>query len=74
MLVPSPFFFSEDPSGAEPILDAAEERSAFATLSEVEERHIRRALALTDGKIHGAGGAGELLGIPFRKDGAKGAK
>ena len=44
--------------------------------------HIRRVLGLTGGKIHGPGGAGELLGvnpntlryrmrklgIPFRKD------
>ena len=27
------------------------------------ERHIRRMLSMTDGKIHGIGGAGELLGI-----------
>jgi len=27
------------------------------------ERHIRRILSMTNGKIHGTGGAGELLGI-----------
>jgi transcriptional regulator with GAF, ATPase, and Fis domain len=26
-------------------------------------QHIRRALKLANGKIHGSGGAGELLGI-----------
>ena len=51
-------------------------------LDAVIARHIRRVLGLTGGKIHGPGGAGELLevnpntlrhrmkklGIPFRKD------
>jgi transcriptional regulator with GAF, ATPase, and Fis domain len=51
-------------------------------LDTVVARHIRRVLGMTDGKIHGPGGAGELLGmnpntlrhrmkklgIPFRKD------
>jgi transcriptional regulator with GAF, ATPase, and Fis domain len=51
-------------------------------LDEVVARHIRRVLGLTGGKIHGPGGAGELLGvnpntlrnrmkklgIPFRKE------
>ena len=32
-------------------------------LDAVVERHIRRILSMTDGKIHGTGGAGELLGI-----------
>jgi len=32
-------------------------------LDAVIERHIRRALARTGGKIHGPGGAGELLGV-----------
>ena len=26
-------------------------------------RHVRHALELSNGKIHGAGGAGELLGM-----------
>jgi transcriptional regulator with GAF, ATPase, and Fis domain len=51
-------------------------------LDDVTAAHIRRVLGLTGGKIHGPGGAGELLGvnpntlryrmkklgIPFRKD------
>jgi len=51
-------------------------------LDDVVASHIRRVLRLTGGKIHGPGGAGELLGvnpntlryrmrklgIPFRKD------
>jgi transcriptional regulator with GAF, ATPase, and Fis domain len=51
-------------------------------LDTVMARHIRRVLGITGGKIHGPGGAGELLGmnpntlrfrmrklgIPFRKD------
>ena len=32
-------------------------------LDAVVERHIRRILSMTDGKIHGIGGAGDLLGI-----------
>jgi len=32
-------------------------------LDALVERHIRRTLALTGGKIHGPGGAGELLGV-----------
>jgi transcriptional regulator with GAF, ATPase, and Fis domain len=52
------------------------------SLDAIVARHIRRVLSLTGGKIHGPGGAGELLeinpntlrhrmkklGIPFRKD------
>jgi transcriptional regulator with GAF, ATPase, and Fis domain len=52
-------------------------------LDRVVVRHIERVLRMTDGKIHGAGGAGELLGvnpntlrskmrklgIPFRRSG-----
>jgi transcriptional regulator with GAF, ATPase, and Fis domain len=32
-------------------------------LETVNKRHIQRVLAMTSGKIHGPGGAGELLGI-----------
>ena len=32
-------------------------------LDSVVARHIRRVLAKTHGKIHGPGGAGELLGV-----------
>jgi transcriptional regulator with GAF, ATPase, and Fis domain len=32
-------------------------------LSENEANHIRRALAATKGKVHGPGGAADLLGI-----------
>jgi transcriptional regulator with GAF, ATPase, and Fis domain len=33
------------------------------TLDEVTSRHIRRVLEMTKGKVHGKGGAAELLGI-----------
>jgi transcriptional regulator with GAF, ATPase, and Fis domain len=32
-------------------------------LDTVNMRHIERVLVMTNGKIHGPGGAGELLGI-----------
>ena len=32
-------------------------------LEENERAHIRRALAATNGKVHGEGGAAQLLGI-----------
>jgi DNA-binding NtrC family response regulator len=32
-------------------------------LDTVTKRHIERVLAMTDGKIHGLGGAGEILGV-----------
>ena len=60
---------------------AASEQDSL-TLDVVVAAHIRRVLGRTGGKIHGPGGAGELLGvnpntlryrmrklgIPFRKD------
>ena len=33
------------------------------TLNEITSRHIRRVLEMTSGKVHGKGGAAELLGI-----------
>ncbi len=33
------------------------------TLDEVMSRHIRRVLETTGGKVHGKGGAAEMLGI-----------
>ena len=36
---------------------------ALRSLDEAVEAHIRRALALSNGRIHGRGGAGELLGV-----------
>lgn len=62
---------------------ASEERpEEMLELSEVVGAHIRHVLGMTGGKIHGPGGAGELLGvnpntlrhrtkklgIPFRKE------
>ena len=35
----------------------------FPKLDEIMSRHIRRALAMTHGRVHGPGGAAELLGI-----------
>jgi transcriptional regulator with GAF, ATPase, and Fis domain len=63
-------------------LGGAGMRDGPLELDEVTAHHIRRVLQMTGGKIHGPGGAGELLGmnpntlrarmrklgIPFRKD------
>lgn len=38
-------------------------RKNFPTLDQVAAKWIRRALELTGGKVHGPGGAGELLGV-----------
>ncbi len=38
-------------------------REGSLALDEVISRHIRRALELTNGKVHGKGGAAEVLGI-----------
>ncbi|MCD4710665.1 MAG: sigma 54-interacting transcriptional regulator, partial [Bacteroidales bacterium] len=35
----------------------------IATLNEMISRHIRQVLSITEGKIHGNGGAAEILGI-----------
>ena len=36
----------------------------LASLAEVEREHIQRVLESTDGRIRGAGGAAEILGLP----------
>lgn len=55
---------------------------SFASLEEIMAEHIKKALVICGGKIHGRGGAGELLsinpntlrkrmdklGIPFRRN------
>jgi transcriptional regulator with GAF, ATPase, and Fis domain len=46
-----------------PAASAAEPPEPVPTLEEMERRHIRRALELTRGKLYGAGGAAQLLGI-----------
>ena len=38
-------------------------RQPLLTLEESERAHIRRALAVADGRVHGANGAAEMLGI-----------
>ena len=40
-----------------------DEEDEFQSLDDVVARHIRNALELSNGKIHGSGGAGELLGM-----------
>ena len=40
-----------------------EAREELLELDAVVARHIRRALRMTGGKVHGPGGAGELLGV-----------
>jgi transcriptional regulator with GAF, ATPase, and Fis domain len=68
------------PTGPDELSPAAEGEAL--NLDAVTAAHIRRVLGMTGGKIHGPGGAGELLGvnpntlrhrirklgIPFRKD------
>ena len=44
-------------------LSARTSPGPIATLDEVMAEHIRRALELSGGKVHGRGGAGELLGV-----------
>jgi transcriptional regulator with GAF, ATPase, and Fis domain len=73
------------PGRAEPDPVALSPDDGVLDLDAVTARHIRRVLELTGGKIHGPGGAGELLGlnpntlrsrmrklgIPFRKQRAR---
>ena len=47
----------------QPNRSASEPSEAILTLDEVAASHIRRVLARTDGRIHGANGAAELLGV-----------
>ncbi len=70
--------FSKSMSAVDP-----EFREQSLDLDTVVSQHIKRVLGMTGGKIHGQGGAGEILavnpntlrykmrklGIPFRKDG-----
>ena len=42
---------------------ARDEESGIVTLAECESRHIQEVLRLTNGRIKGAGGAAELLGL-----------
>ena len=60
-----PLRFDQLGSPARPTGHAALEdgKSAFLELDDIVERHIRRALERAGGKIHGEGGAGELLGV-----------
>jgi len=51
---------SKRPEGAAVPSEAGEEALDLDT---VTARHIRRVLGMTGGKIHGPGGAGELLGV-----------
>ena len=44
--------------------ESAATEDAGATLEQVERRAIARTLARTDGRIYGAGGAAERLGLP----------
>jgi DNA-binding NtrC family response regulator len=39
------------------------ESEQFPTLNSVIKQHIEQAFVMTDGKIHGEGGAGELLSV-----------
>ena len=51
------------PPGGEPGARAKGPNRTFPRLEEVEATHIRDVLAATRGKIHGPGGAAELLGL-----------
>ena len=46
-----------------PSMDTAGADGPFPTLDEVTADHIKRALEHSGGKVHGPGGAGDLLGI-----------
>ena len=75
------FFFLRTANGPGNASDPVQHGSAFPTLDELQINHIQKALQLSDGKIHGRGGAADLLsvkpttlryrmdklGIPFRK-------
>lgn len=49
------------PAGAD--APVPENEGALLTLDQMTAQHIRRALKLAEGKIHGPGGAGEMLGL-----------
>lgn len=51
------------PPAAPPPPPAAPETAGFPTLDVLAAEHIRKAMAVSRGKIQGAGGAAELLGI-----------
>ena len=52
------------PQAEEPRVPApAVKPEAVATLAAVQREHILRVLALTKGRIYGAGGAAQLLGL-----------
>jgi len=51
------------PGGGEPAPIPPALNNDVLNLDAVTARHIRRVLELTGGKIHGPGGAGELLGL-----------
>jgi DNA-binding NtrC family response regulator len=44
-------------------LELPEQSKPPGKLDEVISRHIRRVLSMTKGKVHGSGGAAELLGV-----------
>jgi len=51
------------PGRATPVAAAVPAQDEVLDLNTVTARHISRVLELTGGKIHGPGGAGELLGL-----------
>ncbi|MCP4674688.1 MAG: sigma-54-dependent Fis family transcriptional regulator [Deltaproteobacteria bacterium] len=79
-----PLQFNLNGPASSPVSQATpvSEEGALRSLDEIVEEHIRRALELAGGKIHGTGGAGEMLemnpntlrhrmkkyGIPFKKN------
>ncbi|MCP4688876.1 MAG: AAA domain-containing protein [Desulfobacterales bacterium] len=57
-------FFHMDGSGPiEPVHRLVDSKPDLLSLDEAMARHIKRALELTGGKIHGPDGAGRLLGV-----------
>ncbi|MBN1627642.1 MAG: sigma 54-interacting transcriptional regulator [Deltaproteobacteria bacterium] len=51
-------------SGAKGIMEhEAIQPNEFQKLDDVNSRHIRQALKMTNGRVHGPGGAAELLGL-----------
>jgi DNA-binding NtrC family response regulator len=51
-------------AGSVGTVDAPPADDASLSLEELERRHIERTLARTSGRIYGAGGAAERLGLP----------
>ncbi len=57
------FFHMDGSDPIEPARRLVDSKPNLLSLDEAMARHIKRALEMTGGKIHGPGGAGQLLGV-----------